>query len=65
MSSNTTSNSASTSGSSKGSMTKADSERIQSTQAKGGNDVGAGSFAAKAQSAGDRNAAAGAGTTKN
>ncbi|KAF2003043.1 hypothetical protein P154DRAFT_429674 [Amniculicola lignicola CBS 123094] len=37
-------------------MTKSDSSRIQSTQAKGGKDTGAGSFSARAQSAGDKNA---------
>ncbi|RKO85903.1 hypothetical protein BDK51DRAFT_22215 [Blyttiomyces helicus] len=40
-------------------MTKSDSSHIQSTQATAGRDFGAGSFAARAQSAGDRNAAQG------
>lgn len=35
---------------------KSDAQRIQSTQATGGKDTGAGSFAARAQSAGDKNA---------
>ncbi|KJK86982.1 hypothetical protein H633G_09164 [Metarhizium anisopliae BRIP 53284] len=35
-------------------MTKSDSSRIQSSQAKGGNDMSSGGFAARAQSAGDR-----------
>ncbi|KAG5919296.1 hypothetical protein E4U42_006560 [Claviceps africana] len=37
-------------------MSKSDAGRVQSTQAKSGADVGAGTFAARAQSAGDRNA---------
>ncbi|KAL1839631.1 hypothetical protein VTJ49DRAFT_1292 [Mycothermus thermophilus] len=37
-------------------MTKDDASRIQSTQGTGGHYTGAGSFAACAQSAGDRNA---------
>jgi len=40
--------------SSKGQMSQADAARIQSSEAKSGNDPG---FAARAQSAGDRNAA--------
>ncbi|KAI0643462.1 hypothetical protein C8Q79DRAFT_1121020 [Trametes meyenii] len=36
-----------------------DAARIQSTQAKAGKDTGKDSFGARAQSAGDRNAAAG------
>ncbi|KAF2426583.1 hypothetical protein EJ08DRAFT_699878 [Tothia fuscella] len=36
-------------------MTSSDASRVQSTQAKGGNDTGSGSFAARAQSAGTRN----------
>ncbi|KAF7540877.1 hypothetical protein G7054_g1048 [Neopestalotiopsis clavispora] len=43
----------------KNEMTKADSERIQSGQALGGKDMSSGGFAARAQAAGDRNAAAG------
>lgn len=35
---------------------QSDASRIQSTQAKGGHDTGKGSFASRAQSAGDRNA---------
>ncbi|KAJ3282262.1 hypothetical protein HK104_010983 [Borealophlyctis nickersoniae] len=42
-------------------MTTSDSSRIQSSQAKAGHDTGAGSFAARAQSAGARNANAGKG----
>lgn len=40
-------------------MSKENSSRIQSSQAKGGHDVGKGSLYARAQSAGDRNANAG------
>ncbi|PNH11792.1 hypothetical protein TSOC_001373 [Tetrabaena socialis] len=40
-------------------MTKEDSSRVQSTQATHGHDVGKDSFAARAQSAGDRYAAQG------
>ncbi|KAF8465539.1 hypothetical protein BDZ91DRAFT_849279 [Kalaharituber pfeilii] len=40
-------------------MSKADSSRIQSTQAKAGHDTSSKSFSARAQSAGDRNANAG------
>ncbi|KAK4697869.1 hypothetical protein P7C71_g268, partial [Lecanoromycetidae sp. Uapishka_2] len=36
-------------------MSKSDASRIQSSQATGGKDTGAGSFAARAQSAGDKN----------
>jgi hypothetical protein len=36
-------------------MTKEASSRIQSTQATGGKDTGSGSFASRAQSAGDTN----------
>ncbi|KAL8828947.1 MAG: hypothetical protein Q9191_002295 [Dirinaria sp. TL-2023a] len=36
-------------------MTKEDASRIQSTQAKSGGDTSKGGFAARAQSAGDRN----------
>ncbi|CAG8960635.1 hypothetical protein HYFRA_00013513 [Hymenoscyphus fraxineus] len=36
-------------------MTKEDSSRIQSTQAKGGNDMTSTGFAARAQGAADRN----------
>ncbi|KAJ9604280.1 hypothetical protein H2200_011114 [Cladophialophora chaetospira] len=42
-------------------MTKRDASRIQSSQAKGGRDMSSKSFAARAQSAGDRNANANAG----
>ncbi|QSZ31921.1 hypothetical protein DSL72_001490 [Monilinia vaccinii-corymbosi] len=35
-------------------MTKEDSSRIQSSQAKGGNDMSSTGFAARAQAAGDR-----------
>ncbi|EAA29480.1 hypothetical protein GE21DRAFT_5193 [Neurospora crassa] len=38
----------------KSEMTKSDSSRIQSSQAKGGGDMSSGGFAARAQSAGDR-----------
>ncbi|KAJ4993145.1 hypothetical protein SVAN01_01497 [Stagonosporopsis vannaccii] len=37
-------------------MTSSDASRIQSTQARGGKDMSSGGFAARAQSAGDRNA---------
>ncbi|KAL5614916.1 hypothetical protein BROUX41_004994 [Berkeleyomyces rouxiae] len=40
----------------KGSMTQSDASRIQSSQARAGNDMSSGSFASRAQSAGDRNA---------
>ncbi|KAI1932283.1 hypothetical protein LOZ66_006923 [Ophidiomyces ophidiicola] len=40
-------------------MTKLDSQRIQSTQAQRGKDMTSGGFAARAQSAADRNADAG------
>ncbi|CAD6568592.1 MAG: hypothetical protein ASARMPREDX12_001587 [Alectoria sarmentosa] len=40
---------------------KSDAQRIQSTQATGGKDMSQGGFAARAQSAGDRNANAAAG----
>ncbi|KAH8105105.1 hypothetical protein BXZ70DRAFT_505029 [Cristinia sonorae] len=43
-------------------MTQDAASRIQSTQTKAGHDVGKDSFAARAQSAGDRNANAGGGT---
>ncbi|KAI0168766.1 hypothetical protein BJ166DRAFT_263526 [Pestalotiopsis sp. NC0098] len=46
-------------------MTKSDSERIQSTQAKSGGDMSSGGFGARAQSAGDRNAAQGGQTQGN
>ncbi|KAA8911502.1 hypothetical protein FN846DRAFT_935856 [Sphaerosporella brunnea] len=36
-------------------VTKEDASRIQSSQAKGGNGTGTGSFASRAQSAGDKN----------
>jgi hypothetical protein len=36
-------------------MTKAASSKIQSSQAKSGNDVGKNSFSSRAQSAGDKN----------
>ncbi|OTA98177.1 hypothetical protein M426DRAFT_17678 [Hypoxylon sp. CI-4A] len=42
----------------KGDMSKSDSSRIQSSQAKGSNDMSPSGFAARAQSAGDRNTAA-------
>ncbi|PYI12558.1 hypothetical protein BO78DRAFT_412761 [Aspergillus sclerotiicarbonarius CBS 121057] len=35
-------------------MTKSDSERIQSSQAKSGGDMSSGGFASRAQAAGDR-----------
>ncbi|KAF3031335.1 hypothetical protein E8E11_005031 [Didymella keratinophila] len=38
------------------SMTTSDASRIQSSQALGGKDMSSGGFAARAQSAGDRNA---------
>ncbi|KAF2852609.1 hypothetical protein T440DRAFT_466738 [Plenodomus tracheiphilus IPT5] len=37
-------------------MTGSDAPRIQSSQAKGGKDMSSGGFAARAQSAGDKNA---------
>ena len=37
-------------------MTQEDAQRIQSSQEKAGHDTGKGSFAATAQSAGDKNA---------
>ncbi|RAH86021.1 hypothetical protein BO86DRAFT_406448 [Aspergillus japonicus CBS 114.51] len=37
-------------------MSKSDSSRIQSSQAKGGGDMSSGGFAARAQAAGDRHA---------
>ena len=40
-------------------MTKGDSQRVQSSQATGGHNTGKGSFAARAQSAGDKNASSG------
>ncbi|EFQ35195.1 uncharacterized protein GLRG_10339 [Colletotrichum graminicola M1.001] len=43
-----------------GKMTKEDAARIQSAQAQGGKDMSSGGFAARAQSAGDRNANANA-----
>ncbi|BCR87602.1 uncharacterized protein ACHE_40166S [Aspergillus chevalieri] len=36
-------------------MTKSDASRIQSSQSRSGHNTGAGSFAARSQSAGDRN----------
>jgi hypothetical protein len=44
---------------SSGGMSKSDASRIQSSQTIGGHYVGAGSFAARAQSAGDRAAKGG------
>ncbi|KAF7896539.1 hypothetical protein EAF00_006553 [Botryotinia globosa] len=44
-------------------MTKDDASRIQSTQARGGNDMSSSGFAARAQGAGDRNANAGGAAT--
>ncbi|KAF7855380.1 hypothetical protein EAF04_010123 [Stromatinia cepivora] len=38
-----------------GKMTKEDASRIQATQASGGKDMSSSGFAARAQSAGDRN----------
>ncbi|KZP16678.1 hypothetical protein FIBSPDRAFT_957760 [Athelia psychrophila] len=38
-----------------GKMTKEDSERIQATQQTGGKDMSSNDFAARAQSAGDKN----------
>ncbi|KAL2188976.1 hypothetical protein L209DRAFT_752135 [Thermothelomyces heterothallicus CBS 203.75] len=43
-------------------MTKSDSSRIQSSQAKSGGDMSSGGFAARAQSAGDRWSASQAGS---
>ncbi|KAI0403187.1 hypothetical protein F4802DRAFT_599330 [Xylaria palmicola] len=40
-------------------MTPADASRIQSAQARGGGDMSSSGFAARAQSAGDRNANSG------
>ncbi|OHE90543.1 hypothetical protein CORC01_14167 [Colletotrichum orchidophilum] len=42
-------------------MTKEDASRIQGSQAKAGNDMSSGGFAARAQGAGDRNTNAGVG----
>ncbi|KAF8541082.1 hypothetical protein BDD12DRAFT_879487 [Trichophaea hybrida] len=42
-------------------MTKTDASRIQRTQTKAGHDTSSNSFAARSQSAGDRNANAGYG----
>ncbi|KAI8942099.1 hypothetical protein NX059_000194 [Plenodomus lindquistii] len=42
------------------SMTRSDASRIQSSQAKGGKDMSSKGFAARAQSAADKNAGAGA-----
>ncbi|USP79665.1 hypothetical protein yc1106_06939 [Curvularia clavata] len=44
------------SGAKSNSMTQSDASRIQSSQALGGKDMSSGGFAARAQSAGDRNA---------
>ncbi|KAL2265023.1 hypothetical protein VTJ83DRAFT_7533 [Remersonia thermophila] len=46
-------------------MNKDDAARIQAAQAKGGKDVGAGSFPARAQSAADKNANANKQPTNN
>ncbi|KAE8354937.1 hypothetical protein BDV28DRAFT_146641 [Aspergillus coremiiformis] len=46
-------------------MTKEDAERIQSTQARGGQDMSSSGFAARAQAAGDRNANTAAQTSSN
>ncbi|OJJ97560.1 hypothetical protein ASPACDRAFT_123473 [Aspergillus aculeatus ATCC 16872] len=43
-------------------MSKSDSSRIQSTQAKGGDDMSSGGFAARAQAAGDRSTSTNTGT---
>ncbi|KAL7619463.1 hypothetical protein AAE478_010002 [Parahypoxylon ruwenzoriense] len=43
------------------SMSKSDSSRIQSSQAKAGRDMSSGGFAARAQSAADRHGAASGG----
>ncbi|KAI4673853.1 uncharacterized protein J4E84_010850 [Alternaria hordeiaustralica] len=61
MSGNNNTNSGNTGGGSKGftPMTQGDASRIQSGQAKSGGDISSGGFAARAQSAGDRNANAG------
>lgn len=45
-------------------MTQQSAGKIQSSQAKGGKDTGKGSFASRAQSAGDRNANSDAGDSK-
>ncbi|KAF2705153.1 hypothetical protein K504DRAFT_388154 [Pleomassaria siparia CBS 279.74] len=45
-------------------MTKEAASNIQSTQATGGKDTGAGTFAARAQSAGDKNTNTSAGGDK-
>lgn len=45
-------------------MTQGDASRVQSTQATGGKDMSSGGFAARAQSAGDKNANAGGGKGK-
>ncbi|KAI1319973.1 hypothetical protein F5Y16DRAFT_390425 [Xylariaceae sp. FL0255] len=47
----------------KNAMTQSDAQRIQSSQVKSGGDMSSGGFAARAQSAGDRNANAAQGTT--
>ncbi|CAF9904685.1 MAG: hypothetical protein GOMPHAMPRED_002916 [Gomphillus americanus] len=45
-------------------MTKSDSSRVQSSQAKGGKDMSSSGFAARAQSAGDRNGNIGSSTNQ-
>lgn len=46
-------------------MTKGDASRIQHSQAQAGHNTGASSFAARAQSAGDRNANASSNSQSN
>ncbi|KAK5202413.1 hypothetical protein LTR47_011301 [Exophiala xenobiotica] len=45
-------------------MSKGDSQRIQSSQAKGGKDMSSSGFASRAQSAGDRNSAGSGGNNQ-
>ncbi|KAI4943335.1 hypothetical protein J4E91_009534 [Alternaria rosae] len=61
MASNQGKNTSNTGGDSKSStpMGQSDASRIQSANAKSGGDMSSGGFAARAQSAGDRNANAG------
>ncbi|KAH3957259.1 hypothetical protein HBI70_236440 [Parastagonospora nodorum] len=49
-------NAAANQGGKSNTMSSADASRIQSTQAKGGKDMSADCFAARAQGAGDKNA---------
>ncbi|PVH91551.1 hypothetical protein DM02DRAFT_704437 [Periconia macrospinosa] len=53
-------NARSTDGAKSNPMSQSDASRIQSGQARGGGDMSSGGFAARAQSAGDKNANTGA-----